>query len=187
MVSINDVPVNDLINKTAESLKQIPEIKPPEWALYAKTGMHKERPPMRNDWWYMRAAAVLRATSKLGPIGVSKLRTKYGGRKNRGHKPDRFYKGSGNIIRKILQQLEKAQLVKQIDKDKRKGRIIAPKGVSLLNKAAYEVSKNVPKVKPAPEPKKVEPKQEIKPAPNPAEKPQPKAEEKKPKVPKKNG
>jgi|SRR3989344_6528473 len=145
MVSMNDVPINDLIEKTAESLKKIPEVKPLEWAIFAKTGMHKERPPAKEDWWYMRAAAILRTTANLGPIGVSKLRTKYGGRKNRGHKPDKFYKGSGNIIRKIFQQLEKAQLVKQINKNGRKGRIIAPKGMALLDRAAYDVSKMPPK------------------------------------------
>jgi|SRR3989344_115488 len=145
MVSMDDVPINDLIEKAAESLKKIPEIKPLEWATFAKTGMHKERPPAKADWWYVRAAALLRATAKLGPIGVSKLRTKYGGRKNRGHKPDKFYKGSGSIIRKIFQQLEKAQLVKQVAKKGRKGRIIAPKGISLLSKAAFEVSKMPPK------------------------------------------
>ena len=41
-----------------------------------------------------------------GPIGVSKLRTKYGGKKNRGHKPEHFYKGSGSVARKVLQQFE---------------------------------------------------------------------------------
>ncbi|PIN86759.1 30S ribosomal protein S19e [Candidatus Woesearchaeota archaeon CG10_big_fil_rev_8_21_14_0_10_44_13] len=147
MVSMNDVPVNDLIDNTAEKLKKIPEIKPLPWATFVKTGMHKERPPIRADWWYVRAAAVLRSVAKLGPVGVSKLRTKYGGRKNRGHKPDKFFRGSGNILRKILQQLEKAQLVKKVEKGGRKGRILAPKGASLLSNAAFDVSKMPPKKK----------------------------------------
>lgn len=145
MVSMNDVPVNDLIEKAAESLKKVPEIKAPEWARFVKTGMHKERPPVNPDWWHMRAAAILRTVAKVGPVGVSKLRTKYGGRKNRGHKPDKFYRGSGSIIRKIFQQLEKAQLIKQADKHGKKGRVIAPKGASLLSRAALEASKNPPK------------------------------------------
>jgi small subunit ribosomal protein S19e len=41
------------------------------------------------------------------------LKRKYGGKKNRGHKPEKRFDGSGNIIRKILQQLEKAGLIEQ--------------------------------------------------------------------------
>lgn len=145
MVSMNDVPVNDLIEKAAESLKKVQGIKAPDWTRFVKTGMHKERPPVNPDWWYVRAAAILKTVAKVGPVGVSKLRTKYGGRKNRGHKPDKFYRGSGSIIRKIFQQLEKAQLIKQADKHGKKGRVIAPKGASLLSRAALEASKNPPK------------------------------------------
>ncbi len=135
---IEDIPTSKLIEKTAEELKKINEIKPLEWAKFVKTGRHKERPPVSKDWWYVRAASILRKTYVLGPIGVSKLRRKYGGRKNRGHKPERTYKGSGSIVRKILQQLEKAQLIQQVNKKGHKGRIISSKGKSLLDK----ISKN---------------------------------------------
>ncbi len=167
MATIYDVSPNDLILKVAEELKGMPEMQPPEWAAYVKTGMHKERPPIDEDWWYMRAAAVLRSVAKLGPVGVAKLRTKYGGKKNRGHKPDKFYKGSGNILRKVLQQLEKAGLLEYKKDGIRKGRILTGKGRSLLDKKAGELTKAKPK------PKKEEPKIE-------KAKEEPKAEEKKP-------
>jgi len=141
MVSIYDVEATELIEKTAEQLKAIEHIKPPAWAIYVKTGTHKERPPVREDWWYVRAAAVLRSVDKLGPVGVAKLRTKYGGRKNRGVKPEKFFKGSGNIIRTILQQLEKAELVQQKEISGHKGRIVAPKGKSLLHKTVAQMTK----------------------------------------------
>jgi len=147
MVSINDVPVNELLNKAALKLKDLPEIEAPEWAFYVKTGMHKERQPENKDWWHMRVAAVLRSVYKLGPVGVSKLRRKYGGKKNRGYKPERFYKGSGSIIRKALQQLEKAGLVKQEAKGKHKGRIVTPKGRSVLDRTAIEIFKELSKGK----------------------------------------
>ena len=134
-----DVNINRLIERTAEKLKAIDYIKPLEWARFVKTGQHKEQPPLRNDWWYVRAAAVLRSVAILGPVGVSKLRVKYGGRKNRGFKPERFRKCSGNIIRKILQQLEKAGLIKYAEKGVYKGRIITPNGLALLNEAANEI------------------------------------------------
>jgi len=130
---IHDIPANELIKRTAQELKKIKEISPPVWAKYVKTGRQKERPPVEKDWWYTRAASILRKTSILGPIGVSKLRRKYGGKKNRGHKPEHFYKGSGNITRKIFQQLEKAELVEKAQKKTHKGRIITKKGIKLLN------------------------------------------------------
>jgi len=139
MVTIYDVEPNELIERTAKKLKSLSEIEPPKWAKFVKTGQHKEQPPLRDDWWYIRTAAILRSVALYGPIGVSKLRVKYGGKKNRGFKPERFRRGSGNIIRKILQQLEKAGLVKQDQRDVYKGRVITSKGIKLLNSVAQEI------------------------------------------------
>lgn len=139
MATIYDVDPSELIKRAASSLKNIEQIKEPVWAKFVKTGASKERPPIELDWWYARAASVLRKIYLLGPIGVNKLRKKYGGKKNRGHKPERSYPGSGNIIRKILQQLEKAELIKYAEKGVYKGRIITPKGKKFLDKIATEM------------------------------------------------
>jgi len=146
MTKIYDCNPSELIEKVSEELKKVEAIKPPEWSAFVKTGMHKERPPANNDWWYMRAASILRKIFILGPIGVSKLRVKYGGKKNRGYKPDRFYKGSGNIIRKVIQQLEKEELVKTDLKSEHKGRVITAKGKKFLNGIAAKIS-NAPQKK----------------------------------------
>ncbi|HKZ45210.1 MAG TPA: 40S ribosomal protein S19, partial [archaeon] len=69
--------------------------------------------------------------------GVSSLRSYYGGRKERGYKPAHFRRASGNIIRKILQQLEKAGFIEKVAK----GRKITSKGQKLMDRVAYEVSK----------------------------------------------
>ena len=140
-----DVDVQELILKTAEELKKIPEIKAPAWAPFVKTGMHKERPPVDKNWWYARTASVLRTIYRQGPIGVSKLRTKYGGKKNRGVKKEHFFRGSGSILRKSLQQLEKAGFVKFAEKGVHKGRIITPKGKSFLDKIATQIYGRKPK------------------------------------------
>ena len=101
-MKINDLPSGKVIEKTAEALKKVPEIKAPEWSKFVKTSTHKERPPVNDDWWYIRTASIMKKISKLGPVGVNKLKKKYGGKKNRGHKPEKTYDASGNIIRKIL-------------------------------------------------------------------------------------
>ena len=153
MAIMYDVDSQELILKTAEELKKIAEIKPPVWATFVKTGMHKQRPPVDSNWWYIRAASVLRTVYRLGPVGVSKLRTKYGGKKNRGTKKEHFFKGSGNILRKVLQQLEKAGLVKFVEKGTHKGRIITPKGKSFLDKIASQIQGAKPRQEPKAEQK----------------------------------
>lgn len=145
MTTIYDVDAQELILKASEELKKVPEIKAPVWAPFVKTGMHKERAPVDKDWWYLRTASVLRTVYRLGPVGVSKLRTKYGGKKNRGVKKEHFFKGSGNILRKSLQQLEKAGFVKFEGKGMHKGRIITPKGKSFLDKIATTIQNKKPR------------------------------------------
>lgn len=144
MVNILDVSQQELIKEVANELEKLPELKKPEWASFVKTGAGKERPPVRSDWWKMRCASVLRKIYTRGPIGVSKLRTLYGGKKNRGAKPGHFYRAGGSIIRKILQAMEKAQLIKQVQIGVHKGRIATPKGKSLVDKAAQRLANGQP-------------------------------------------
>ena len=138
MVTAWEVSADKLIERLAMYLKEkVVEVRPPQWAYMVKTGVHKERPPSNPDWWYYRAASILRKLYTRGkPIGIERLRTIYGGRKNRGVRPSHFRKGSGSIIREILQQLEKAGLLKKIPG---KGRILTPAGYSLLDHIAFEV------------------------------------------------
>jgi len=138
MGGINDVPADALISSLAEELKKKESIKPPEWAPYVKTGVHKERTPENPDWWYVRSAAVLRSIMLKKIVGVNRLRTKYGGKERRGVKPAVFKKGSGSVIRKVVQQLEKAGLLTQNQKGK-KGRVITPEGMKLIDSAAKKV------------------------------------------------
>jgi len=138
MTTAYDVPAEPLIKRLAEKLKNEYKIKPPEWAKWVKTGAHKERPPENPDWWYIRVASILRKIYLRGPIGVSRLRNLYGGRRDRRVKPYRHVKGSGSIIRKALQQLEELELVEKVEG---KGRRIAPKGQSLVDNTAHEVAK----------------------------------------------
>ena len=138
---IHLVEPQQLIQETAKKLEELEELTPPAWASFAKTGSHNERPPTQDNWWHIRAASILRKVSLRGPVGTNKLRVLYGGRKNRGHKPDKTVRASGNIIRTALQQLEKAGLVKQDTVHGRKGRVITPKGQSLLDTTANEVHK----------------------------------------------
>lgn len=136
MVTPFDVPANKLINAVKEELKEKEELETPEWALFVKTGVSRERPPEQADFWQIRAASLLRKLYMKGPLGVSKLRTEYGGKESHGSNPEKHTDGSGKIIRNVLQQLEKTGFVK---KEKRKGRMITPEGQKFLDSIAEEI------------------------------------------------
>lgn len=142
-----DVPPSILIERLAKYLKDnVDAVKPPEWALYVKTGSHAERAPQDPDWWYTRCASLLRKVYINGPIGVEHLRSEYGGRKDRGTRREHTKKGGGAIIRKALQQLEKAGLIETI---KGRGRVVTSEGKKLLDSLSADIKKEIEKVNPA--------------------------------------
>jgi small subunit ribosomal protein S19e len=81
---------------------------------------------------------LLRKLYLHGPIGISRLRVEYGGRKRKGRRIEHVKPSGGSSIREPLQQLEKAGLVTHVEKD---GRKLTKDGVSLLNKLAAQTLK----------------------------------------------
>ncbi len=137
MSSVREVSADKLISSLKEVLKKVKELEPPVWSKFVKSGVHRERPPEQEDFWHIRAAAILRRLYLDGQVGTERLRVYFGGRKQRGYAPPRFRKASGNILRKILQQLEKAGLVEK----NKKGRKLTSKGRSFIDKIAKESAK----------------------------------------------
>lgn len=132
MISALDVEPNKLIAKTAEKLKgKIPK---PAFVGLVKTGSHNERPPASEDFWFFRCASILRHAYVKGTIGVNLLRRHYGGRKRRGVKPEHHRPAGGSTIRKAIQGLEKAGLLKK----EKAGRVLSAKGRQLLDQSAKE-------------------------------------------------
>lgn len=136
-MGIYDVPAKYLIEEIAEKLKT--EIEKPAFTAYVKTGMHVERAPQREDWFYIRMGSILYRTYKWNVIGTERLRSYYGGRKRRGVKTEHKYKASGKVIRSAVQNLEKAGY---LEKAKPKGRKLTSKGEKLLNEIAKITAKN---------------------------------------------
>ena len=133
MVTALDVEANKLIEKTAQKLKDM-KLEKPEFVSFVKSGAHAERPPESADFWYFRCASVLRQAYIRGNIGVNRLRTHYGGRTNRGVRPQHSKKSGGKIIRKAMQLLEKAGLLSK----QKVGRILTAKGRKFLDGVAKE-------------------------------------------------
>ena len=115
----------------AEAIKKSKEFEKPEWISFVKTSVHKERPNIDEDFWYKRAASILRQAYIKGIVGVNRLRTRYGGKKKRGVRPSEFRPSSGKIIRKILQQAEAAGLMEKV-KGPHAGRKLTEKGKKFL-------------------------------------------------------
>lgn len=134
MTTVYDVKAEPLIKETAKELEE--EFDSPEWTQFVKTGVHKERPPQQDNWYHIRAAAVLRKIYMDGPLGVSRLRTIYGGNKNNGHGPEHNEKASGKVIRTALQNLEEAGL---LEEEEGEGRKITEKGQSFLDQKADDI------------------------------------------------
>ena len=135
---VYEIPADELINEVACDLKEKVKLKRPKWALFAKTGAYKERQPDDEDWWWIRAASILRKIYLNGPIGVQRLRTTYGGRKNCGAKPEEFRKAGGKNIRVILKEFDQLGFTEKVSG----GRRITAKGQSYLDKITCDILKS---------------------------------------------
>ena len=140
MTTVHDVPAEPLIRRAAAELKSRAGIATPEWAPFAKTGVHREKPPADPEWWHTRVAAVLRKVYLEGPIGTERMRAEFGGTRDRGVSPNRAKRGSGSVAREALQQLEAEGLVQSV---KGEGRRITAAGQKLLDNVAHEVKKSL--------------------------------------------
>jgi small subunit ribosomal protein S19e len=138
MTTLYDVPADALIEALSDRLAD--RIGEPDWAAYAKTGADRELPPEQEDFWYVRAASLLRRVAVDGPVGVERLATHYGGAKRGSNRyrvaPPRQSDGSDKIIRTILQQLQEEGLVGEHGSE---GREVTAEGRSLLDDVAGEV------------------------------------------------
>src|SRR3712207_7161429 len=67
--------------------------RPPRSTLFPYTTLFR-------SWWYTRSASLLRKVYIHGPIGISDLKSMYGGRKRIGYNLDHHKDAGGAIIRK---------------------------------------------------------------------------------------
>ncbi len=139
-----DVPPDKLIESLANHMKRTPQIQPPSWSQFAKSGSHTQRPPVNRDWWYTRAAAVLRKLYFHGPMGISDLETYFGGRKKTGYGLAHQRPAGSSSIRKCLNQLQAAGYIQKTSK----GRIVTSEGRRLCDRLSTEIFKEIVKQNP---------------------------------------
>lgn len=138
MVTLYDAPTEEFLAELSDRLAD--RIEEPDWVEFTKAGPDRELPPQQDDFWYNRAASLLRKVEIRGPIGIERLSTEYGGSKSGSNRyrvsPASHSDGSKNIIRTILQQLEEEGLVETAQGE---GRRITSEGRSLLDEVAADV------------------------------------------------
>jgi small subunit ribosomal protein S19e len=145
MAQPTDVPPSALLPRLATELRSREAVRPPEWAAFVKTGVHKQKAPVQTDWWYLRSASVLRKIHLHGPVGVEHLAEEYGGKRDRGSAPYHARTGSRSVTREIVQQLQSAGLVAPA---KNRGRQLTAQGQKLLASTATAVLKGLAEKQP---------------------------------------
>ncbi len=136
MANVLEVDAQKLVDVAAGKLKEsgIPR---PAYIDYVKTGAGKERVPASPDFFYARCASILRQVYLNGPIGISKLRTKYGSKRAHWVRRHHHYRAGGSIIKDAFDALEKKGYVKTT----KTGRVITSTGKSFLDKLSNEILK----------------------------------------------
>jgi len=141
-----NVPASVFIQRLAKYIKDnVDHVQPLPWSSLVKTSAHTQRQPEDSEWWFTRAASILRKIYVYGPIGTEHLRADYGGRKRKGVSREHVKKGGGSNVRKIMQQLEAAGL---IEPSKNKGRIMTKEGRQTLDRLAAEIQEELEKKQP---------------------------------------
>jgi len=133
--TVKDVNGQKFVVEYANFLKKGGKIELPAWVDIVKTSVHKELQPFNKDWFYIRCAAVARNIYLRPGTGAGALNGKFGGRKNGGYAPYHHADATGQVQRKVLQQLEKAGvLVKDTKKGGRRVTSVGQKEMDLVAK-----------------------------------------------------
>jgi small subunit ribosomal protein S19e len=129
----------EFVKAYAAYLKRTGKLEVPKWVDIVKTGTYKELAPYDPDWFYIHAgkeldptdcsyeislwltllgfiASVARHIYLRKSVGVGALRKVHGGRVNRGSRPSHHVSASGSVQRKVLQALEKVNVLEKDDK-----------------------------------------------------------------------
>ena len=137
MANVYDVKADMLVRALSEKLKSM-DFKKPAYVDYVKSGAGKDRLPQDADFWYVRGASILRQVYINGPVGVERLRNRYGNRKEAVVHKKHHVKAGGSIIRDAMAQLEGLQLVEKAQR----GRVITAKGRSFVDKVCNDLLNN---------------------------------------------
>jgi small subunit ribosomal protein S19e len=135
--TVKDVPAQQFIFALASHLKKSGKLELPEWHDIVKTSIAKELSPLSADWYYVRAASLLRRVYLRGGIGVGAFSKVYGCSNRLRHSRPCFSRGARGLVRHILKQLETEEFIAK--KESEKGRFVTSKGRKELDTLAGQL------------------------------------------------
>lgn len=139
-VNVKDVPADVFNLALADILKREKKFEFPRWAEHVKTGCNREMPPTQENWYFIRAAAILRQAYLHKTVTVEKLRFRFGGNQHPACTPEHHRRSSGKIIRSILQSLCDLGYLKHEDGSSESPRCLSKKGMDILRGVARDVA-----------------------------------------------
>jgi len=134
--TVRDVPANKWVKAMAQQFKREGKILVPNCADLVKTSHGRERAPQSVDWYYLRAAAVLRRIYLRPGTGYGGLGKAFGNLKNRGSKPERTFRAAVGPLHWACKSLEGLKL---IAKGRGKGRVVTREGRKRADTVAFNV------------------------------------------------
>jgi len=135
--TLKDVPAQQFIGALAEHLKKSGKFELPDWHDIVKTSVGRELAPLDPDWYYVRAASLLRRVYLRGGTGVGGFAKVYGSSNRITTSRPHFTRAARGLIRHILKQLEGEDLIGK--KKDQKGRFLTQKGRKDLDTLAGQV------------------------------------------------
>jgi len=137
-ITVRDVAAPAFIAAYAEVLKNNDKFVVPKWADTVKTGVFKELAPYDPDWYFIRAAAIVRKIYLRQGTGVGALKKRFGGAYRRGARPEIHRDAAGGLIRTILIALDELKIT---EKSAKGGRKISRVGQQALDLVAGQVAR----------------------------------------------
>ncbi|KAH0570961.1 Ribosomal protein S19 [Spironucleus salmonicida] len=134
-MSVYDVDYRVFISSLAQKLKSDNKLQQPAWTHFVKTSVSRQIAPEEQNWYYVRAAAILRRIYCQGPLGITDLKVAFGNEKQSCVIPSHFTKASGKIIRIICQDLAKMNIIKTT----KEGRTLTDNGKKTLDQFAAQL------------------------------------------------
>jgi len=100
--SLRDISAAEFIKAYAAHLKKSNKLELPDWVDYVKTAHGREMPPLDPDWYFVRAASVVRKIYLNRGLGVGALAHWYGKAVRKTNKPQHHHRASRKVIRHVL-------------------------------------------------------------------------------------
>ena len=141
--SVNDINGPTFIKYFSRHLRRTGKMELPKWIDYVKTSCSRYNAPANPDWYYVRAASIIRRIYLTPGVGVGALRHMYGRLNRRTKGRPHHTPASGSIIRHIFHQLEKLQLV---EKTPSGGRRVTNAGRRDLDRISSQIGKRIRRI-----------------------------------------